>query len=172
MNKNTKKIIGIVIILVLILAVVWVVYESFKPEPASINSSNELPDENKGLDNLINDVMMNEINNTVNEVSNNEIDEDTDKNEGNSQNGETTDNSEDGNNNSETVDGSATTREEKAIKLAKEYYEKEYGSTDGIYFRYDSISGDGKYRVIASQSGGRTVAFLLVDLSTGEVTKK
>lgn len=171
MNKNTKKIIGIVIILVLILAVIWVAYESFKPEPASINSSNDLPDENKELDNIINDVMKNETTNTVNETANNEMDENVINGENSDENEEVADNTETSNG-SETVEGSTKSREEKAVELAKEFYEKEYGSTEGIYFRYDSISGDGKYRVVASQSGGKTVAFLLVDLSTEEVTKK
>ena len=171
MNKNTKKIIGIVIILVLILAVIWVAYESFKPEPASINSSNDLPDENKDLANIINDVMTNETTNTVNETANNEVDENVINGENSDENEEVADNTETSNG-SETVEGSTKSREEKAVELAKEFYEKEYGSTEGIYFRYDSISGDGKYRVVASQSGGKTVAFLLVDLSTEEVTKK
>lgn len=164
-----KKIIGIIIIVVLILAVTWVVYESYRPEPTSINSSNDLKDENEGFNNLINDVSTDEETNTIYEVANNEVNEEIDKDE---ENEDVTDNSEKGNTSSETVEGSAKSREEKSVELAKEFYEKEYGSTEGIYFRYDSISGDGKYRVIASQSGGRTVAFLLVDLSTGRVTKK
>ena len=63
-------------------------------------------------------------------------------------------------------------REEKAEKLAKEYYEDEYGNTDDIYFRYDSVYGDGRYIVVARNSSGATVAFLFVNLDTGIVTKK
>lgn len=174
MNKNTKKIIGIVIILVLILAVIWVAYESFKPEPASINSSNDLPDENKGLDNIINDVMTNETTNTVNETANNEVDEEESKDDANesNKNEESTDNSEDNNSGSETVGGSATTREEKAIELAKEYYEKEYGSIDGIYFNNEGVKGDGRYIVRVGSAGEGRDKFLFVDLKTGLVEEK
>ena len=165
MSKNTKKILGIVVIVILILVVIWVVYENVKPEPASVNISNKLPDENVGIDNIINDIFENEVTNTVsNETVNEIIDKGTNKNEESNTNQVDKEDS-------ETVSGTATTREEKAIELAKEYYEEEYGSTEGIYFRYDSIYGDGRYIVIAS-SEGRTVAFLFVDLKTGVVTKK
>ena len=165
MSKNTKKILGIVVIVILILVAIWVVYENVKPEPASVNISNDLPDENVGIDNIINDIFENEVTNTVsNETVNEIIDKGTNKNEESNTNQVDKEDS-------ETVSGTATTRKEKAIELAKEYYEEEYGSTEGIYFRYDSIYGDGRYIVIAS-SEGRTVAFLFVDLKTGVVTKK
>ena len=56
MSKSTKKLLGIVVIVILILAIVWLVYENIKPQPTSVNVTNELPDENKGIDNIINDV--------------------------------------------------------------------------------------------------------------------
>ena len=64
------------------------------------------------------------------------------------------------------------TREEKAVEIAKKYYEKTYGSTEGIYFTYDSVNGDGRYRVIAGTAGSSSNKFLIVNINTGEVTEK
>lgn len=165
MNKSTKKIIGIVIIILLVIAVLGAVYVSLKPKETGIDPSNKLLDETV---NTMNDVVENEIvnetveNKVVNEVSNEEQIDKSDENvEKPVNNG----------NDSEIVEGTTTSREEKAVELAKKYYKKEYGSTDGIYFRYDSINGDGRYRVVAS-TNGKTVAFLLVDLNTETVTQK
>ena len=165
MSKNNKKILGIVIIVILILAIVWLVYENIKPQPTSINTTNELPDENKGIDNIINDLFENEVVNEEVNVTTNEIANET-------VNDDNTENKEENSSTSETVEGTTLSREEKAEKLAKEYYEEEYGSADDIYFRYDSVYGDGRYIVIARKSSGATVAFLFVNLDTGVVTKK
>lgn len=165
MNKSTKKIIGIIIIILLVLAVSGAIYISVKPKETSIEPSNKLLDETV---NTINDVVENEIvnetveNEVINEISN---EEQTNKNEQN------VEKPVDNGNDSEVVEGTTQSREEKAVELAKKYYEKEYGSTEGVYFRYDSINGDGRYRVVAS-SNGKTVAFLLVDLNTEIVTQK
>lgn len=166
MSKGTKKILGIVVIVILILVIVWLVYENIKPQPTSINTTNELPDENKGLDNIINDLFENEETNViVNEIVNETVNEE-----------EKTDdepvNKEENNSTSETIEGTTLSREEKAEKLAKEYYEEEHGINDDIYFRYDSVYGDGRYIVVARNSSGATVAFLFVNLDTGVVTKK
>lgn len=170
MDKSTKKIIGITVVILLILAIIWVVYESVKPQPASIQTSNELPNENLGIENIINDLFTNEVSNTVENEIVNEVVNQT-ENENVNKNNETSSDTNENNNDSETVTGTTTSREEKAVELAKEYYEEEYGNTEGIYFRYDSVYGDGRYIVIASTEG-RTVAFLFVDLNTGIVTKK
>ena len=164
----------IIQIILLILAIIWVVYENVKPQPVSIQTSNELPNENLGIENIINDLFENEVSNTVeNEIVNEVMNEvvDQTENENVNQNNETSSEINENNNDSETVTGTTTSREEKAVELAKEYYEEEYGSAEGIYFRYDSVYGDGRYIVIASTEG-RTVAFLFVDLNTGIVTKK
>ena len=165
MNKSTKKVIGIVIIILFVIAVLGAVYVSVKPKETSIQPSNKLLEESS---NIINDVNKNEITNEKieNEIVNEISDEEQNKNEEVITN--ETDNTE---NDSETVEGTTLSREEKAVELAKKYYKEEYGSTDEIYFRYDSINGDGRYRVVAS-SNGKTVAFLLVDLDTETVTKK
>ena len=166
MSRNTKKILGIVVIVILILAVIWVVYENIKPEPANVNISNELPDENVGIDNIINDIFENEVTNTVsNEIVNEVIDKGTNKNEESNTNQVDKEDS-------ETVSGTATTREEKAIELAKEYYEEEYGSTEGIYFRYEGIKGDGRYIIRAGTAGTGRDKFFFIDLKTGIVEEK
>ena len=170
MRKSTKKLLGIVIIVILILAIVWLVYENIKPEPTSVHTTNELPDENKGIDNIINNLFENEaVNKEANAITNEIVNEtvDEDKKADNE-----TVNKEENNSTSETVEGTTLSREEKAIEKAKEYYKDEYGSIDGIYFRYDSVYGDGRYIVVARNSSGATVAFLFVDLDTGIVTKK
>lgn len=166
MSKNTKKILGIVVIVILILVVIWVVYENVKPEPASVNISNKLPDENVGIDNIINDIFENEVTNTVsNETVNEIIDKGTNKNEESNTNQVDKEDS-------ETVSGTATTRKEKAIELAKEYYEEEYGSTEGIYFRYEGIKGDGRYIIRAGTAGTGRDKFFFIDLKTGIVEEK
>ena len=49
--------------------------------------------------------------------------------------------------------GTTASREERAVELAKEYYEEEYGSTDGVYFRYE-VNCDGRYIVRAGSAEG------------------
>ena len=169
MSKNTKTVLVIIVIALLTLAIIWAVYESYKPEPASINTTTNLPDENKGLDNIINDFVVNEVNNNVEEEN---IVEEENKNNINQQEKEEDNNENENTESSEVVPGTSETREEKAIELAKEFYEEEYGSTDGIYFRYDSVYKDGRHIIVASSDGGKTVAFLFVDLNTGLVQKK
>lgn len=175
MDKSTKKIIGITVIILLILAIIWVVYESVKPQPASIQTSNELPNENLGIENIINDLFENEVSNTVeNEIVNevmNEVVNQT-ENENVNKNNETSSDINENNNDSETVTGTTTSREEKAVELAKKYYEKEYGNSDGIYFDNQGVYGDGRYIVRAGSAGNGVNMYLLVDLNTEIVTKK
>ena len=72
---------------------------------------------------------------------------------------------------SEVVEGTTMSREERAIEIAKEYYEEEYGNSDDLYFSCDGVNTEGKYIVRAS-SNAVNVAFLIVDLNTGLVTEK
>ena len=110
-----KKVIAVIVIFVLILAIIWIVYESVKPEPVSISATNELPNENMGLDNIINDIFENETNTTneneiVNETAQNNVDEDKKTTE----NDNSEDNTDSNSNNSEIVSGTNTSREEKS----------------------------------------------------------
>ena len=176
MSKGGKSFLIVVIIVLLALGVVWAVYENYKTEPANVNATTDLPNENKGIDNIINDFVENEIVNTVEEANVLEENTATDNEEVSSNK---TDDSNSNNNNdstssgnsSEIVEGTTTSREEKAIELAKDYYEEEYGNSNDIYFRYDGVNTEGKHIVVAS-SNAVTVAFLIVDLNTGLVTEK
>lgn len=172
MSKGAKSFLVIVVIVLLVLGIVWAVYENYKTEPANINATTDLPDENKGIDNIINDFVENEIVNTVEEA--NVVEDTTTDNEevsgNNSNSNENSDSSSSGNS-SEVVEGTSTSREERAIELAKEYYEEEYGNSDDLYFSYEGVNGEGKHIVRAS-SNAVNVAFLIVDLNTGLVTEK
>ena len=164
MSKGAKKILGTVIIIILVLAVIWLVYESVKAEPAQINETNELPNENMGIDNVINELYDEEETNTTEEEikkEDNSKDENVDK-----QTEEKNQSS-----NSEVVSGTKTSREEKAVELAKEYYETEYDNVEDVYFRCDTVNTNGDYVVIASNNGV-TLAYLIVDLATETVTEK
>lgn len=174
MSKNTKIIIIAIVIIVLLAAIIWVVYESFKSEPASIGETNVLPNENMGIDNVTNEFLeegTNNINETnsldtnvvANELEDEQVSSEATTNEANDNNG---------NKDSEKVYGTVADREARAVELAKEYYAEEYGSTDGVYFRYDSVNSDGRYRVVAGSAEGGSNKFLLVNLSTGEVQEK
>ena len=165
MRKGTKKVIGAIIIIILILAVIWLVYESVKPEPASIEPVNELPNENMGLDNIINNLFENVETNVTTE---NEVVNETTTNATNTKETETTESSA---STSEVVSGTAISREEKAVELAKEYYEEEYGSTEGIYFTYDSVYQDGRYIVRAGTADTGTM-YLFVNLDTEIVSER
>ncbi len=174
MSKGGKTFLILVIIVLLALGIMWAVYENYKTEPANINATTDLPDENKGIDNIINDFVENEIVNSVEEA--NVVSEDSttlEENANSSGDSNSNENVEDTNkgNSSEVVEGTTMSREERAIELAKEYYEEEYGDSDDIYFRYDGVNGEGKHIVVAS-SNAVTVAFLIVDLNTGLVTEK
>ena len=81
-------------------------------------------------------------NEAANEASGNVTDEPEEEPENNGQS-----NTENNSSTSEVVPGTTASREERAVELAKEYYAEEYGSTDGVYFRYDSVNSDGRYRV-------------------------
>ena len=167
MSKKGKIILGIVIIVLLIAGIVWGIYEATKQEPVSIDSVNETPNENMGLENEVNEVA-NEITNSVleNEIVNEISNEIQDENSESSNTEDTTKGEDFGK--TEVVTGTNASREEKAEELAKKYYENKYGSADGIYFRYDSVYEDGSLMVIASEQG-TTKAFLAVNLNTEEV---
>lgn len=164
MSKGAKRFLIVIVIAIVVLAIIWIVYEANKPEPASINAATELPDENKGIDNIINDFVENEVVSEEDENANEDAtagekeEEVTDTNSGNSS--------------SELMPGTNESREERAVELAKEYYEDEYGSLDGIYFRCDSVYKDGRYVVTVTSGPNETLAFLYVDLRTELVEER
>ena len=164
MSKGAKRFLIVIVVAIVVLAIIWIVYEANKPEPASINAATELPDENKGIDNIINDFVENEVVGEEDENANEDAtagekeEEVTDTNSGNSS--------------SELMPGTNESSAERAVELAKEYYEDEYGSLDGIYFRCDSVYKDGRYVVTVTSGPNETLAFLYVDLRTELVEER
>lgn len=164
MSKGAKRFLIVIVVAIVVLAIIWIVYEANKPEPASINAATELPDENKGIDNIINDFVENEV------VSEEDENANEDATAGEKEEVVTDTNS--GNSSSELMPGTNESREERAVELAKEYYEEEYGSLDGIYFRCDSVYKDGRYVVTVTSGPNETLAFLYVDLRTELVEER
>lgn len=164
MSKGAKRFLIVIVVAIVVLAIIWIVYEANKPEPASINAATELPDENKGIDNIINDFVENEV------VSEEDKNANEDATAGEKEEVVTDTNS--GNSSSELMPGTNESREERAVELAKEYYEEEYGSLDGIYFRCDSVYKDGRYVVTVTSGPNETLAFLYVDLRTEIVEER
>lgn len=169
MSKSAKKIIIGVIMLVLILAIIWAIYETMKPEPVSIEATNELPNENMGVDDVTNDFLQNEV---INDIEENKIvNETTDKSESNEvvENESSKDDKE---SDTEVISGTNMSRNEKAIEIAKKYYEEEYGSIDGVYFDNQGIYNDGRYIVRAGTAGQSMNLFLLVNIESELVEEK
>ena len=166
MKKGTKTLIVALVIVLLIAGISWAAYEKAGEKVADLPEVDETSNENMGITNKVDDLVENEIANTVqNEIANettvNEVSEENNVDE---ENNNTSD--------SEVITGTNATREEKAVEIAKKYYEETYGSTEGIYFTYDSVNGDGRYRVIAGTAGSSSNKFLIVNINTGEVTEK
>lgn len=174
MSKNTKIIIIAIVIIVLLAAIIWVVYESFKSEPASIGETNVLPNENMGIDKVTNEFLeegTNNINETnsvdtnvvANELEDEQVSSEATTNEANDNNG---------NKDSEKVYGTVADREARAVELAKEYYEEEYGNADELNFDYEALNGDGRYIVRAGKPGVGRNKFFYVDIDTEIVEEK
>lgn len=178
MSKNTKIIIVAIVIIVLLAAIIWVVYESFKSEPASIGETNVLPNENMGIDNVTNDFLEEDVNNVneTNSVDTNVVANEMEDEHGSSE--EPTIESNSGNNSSndnkdsEKVYGTVADREARAVELAKEYYEEEYGNADELNFDYEALNGDGRYIVRAGKPGVGRNKFFYVDIDTEIVEEK
>ncbi len=175
MKKSTKTIIGVVVIILLIAGISFAAYEATKSEPVDIAEVNETANEGMEEANIINEVTENDVENTTieneianevtNEVAQNEVVQNTTTEQNDDENEEYIGSG------SEVVTGTNATREERAVELAKEYYEETYGSTDGVYFTYDSVNDDGRYIVIAGAAGSGSNKFIFVNLNTEEVAE-
>jgi len=158
MNKNLRNILLVVVIVVAIFGIIWFIYDMMKIEPADTNTvDTNLMDENTGLDNLLNGLFENVA---TNEQIQNEVEDD----------GNIVKKDETSNNTVDTsTSESITSKEERAIELVKQ----EWGGTDGVYFSNESIDSEGRYIVTVRNSGTTNLlAFFLVDVSTGIVTKQ
>lgn len=154
MDKTMKKSLIIILIVIVLFAIIWMVYDMLKKEPVNANvTDTNLEDENTGLDNIINELFDNVI---VNDIDANEIEDDANiTNEQTSNVGSSTE--------------SVTSKEQKAIELVK----KAWGDTDGVYFSNMSIDSQGRYIVSVNDSSStRTLAFFVVDVDRELVTKQ
>lgn len=159
MEKNAKRSVLIILIMILLFVIIWFVYDSFKKEPANANAvTTNITDKNSGLDNVINDLFekadINEID--ANLIGNTIVDDNT-----NSTNETVT------NTGSSTT--SVTSKEQKAVALVK----KAWGDTDGVYFSNMSIDNQGRYIVSVNDAKTtKTLAFFKVDVDKELVTKQ
>ena len=166
MSKKAKRIIGVIIIIILVIGVIWLLNEYARPEPTSLEPVNELPNEDMEENKTIANIVKDEPNNIVYEPEKIEPQEPTttEKKENNSSSVSKSE--------SEVISGTSANREEQAVELAKEYYEHEYGSTEGVYFNYNDIYKDGRYIITVGNANGGANIFLYVNLSTGEVSSE
>lgn len=172
MKKETKTITIIVLAVVIILALIWGLYATFKTEESAVNPANNLSDESMGLSDTANSINENAITNseaqnevaneTTDETGNEVVDEEVTEPEATESNTGSE---------SEIVTGTTASREDRAEELAKEYYEKEYGSADEIYFTYQSVNSDGRYIIRAGNADSGTNMFLYVNIDTGKVSE-
>ncbi len=167
MSKGTKKVVGVVIIIVLILLVSWLVYRGTKSEQANINETNTMQSEDMKISNEVNEII--EENNVVEE----EVaipEEDNNEEEAVKTTEEEEKPKQSSTSNSEVVAGTNADREKRAVELAKKYYENEYGSTEGLNFEVDDIDGAGRY-IVKYGTPDRSM-YLYVNLSTETVSEK
>lgn len=159
MNKSITRSILVIAIVLVAFAIVWVVYDIVKKEPANANIvDSNLNDENTGLDNVINSLFEEVESNEVkqNETFNNILNGIDEKNEIEKEKAE-----------SETVSGSVTSREKKAVELVKDFW----GEDDSVYFSYQSIDNQGRYIVSVNRKDSSVLAWFKVDVDNEIVTK-
>ena len=166
MSKKTKKILGIIIAILLVIGVIWLLNSYAKPQTTSIEPVNEQHNENMGVSNEIINVVEQEETNIINETKEEIVNEEPDS----TAKEEVKENNEKDEEDSEVVSGTSASREEQAVELAKKYYEKEYGSAEGVYFTYTDIYKDGRYIVTVGNADGGSNSFLYVNIKTGEVS--
>lgn len=165
MSKSTKNILILIVIGLLILGIAIAVYDNLKTEPMDANTSKEniLDDANSGLENFINDIF------DENDIGN----ETTTTEKGNVQANNTQTSSKPENSNSNSTDNQSTPGEKKALELAKDAWQKEWGNLDDVSFNNESIQSDGKYIVSVNDSKTtRVIRRYIVDTTTGVVEEQ
>ena len=151
MSKTTKNFLILIVITLAIFAIISAVYQYFKTEPIDANtmSNKTIIDANTGLENMIN-TLLDEEENVGNEETTNQIEEKEQI---------------------EDVDNNMTQRENKAIKLAKEQWKKDWGNLEGVAFNV-SVQNDGKYGVtVYDIKTTQSIQFYIVDVDT-EIVKE
>lgn len=163
MSKGAKKGLGLIIIIILIVIVAYLIYGNTTKETNNSNTLNTVQRENSEELNTIENKTQNEIVNVIEEDEEVVNEEKTEPEIDNEEENEPTQES-------EVVSGNTLTREEKAVEYAKKYYEEEYGSSEGVNFANDGIREDGTY-IVRSGTVEKPM-YLIVNISTGEVTEK
>ena len=172
MSKTTRNILIVVVIVLLVFAIILAVYNQFKSEPmdANVEKENILDDANAGLENLINDIL------EENEENSNNIDDNSESNNV-SKNTQTSNtnvqNQSSSDNTSNVTENQTTPGEQKAIELVKTEWKKEWGDLDGVSFNNVAIRDDGKYEVSVNDSKTTKVIHrYIVDTDTGIVEER
>ena len=172
MNKTTKTVLIIAIIVLLIFGVALAVYNHFKAEPMDANTTgggNVLDNANNGLENLINDILDEENE----ESANNEQNTDENNNTTNIQASNTQTQNQSSNNVGANTENQTTPGEQKAVELVKESWKKEWGNLNDVSFNNVMIQGDGKYVVSVNDSKTtKVIRRYVVDTVTGLVEEK
>lgn len=172
MSKTTRNILIVVVIVLLVFAIILAVYNQFKSEPmdANVEKENILDDANAGLENLINDIL------EENEENSNNIDDNSESNNvsTNTQTSNTNvQNQSSSDNTSNVTENQTTPGEQKAIELVKTEWKKEWGDLDGVSFNNVAIRDDGKYEVSVNDSKTtRVIHRYIVDTDTGIVEER
>lgn len=168
MSKSTKNILIIVVIVLLVFAIIFAVYEHFQSKPMNANTTkpeNILPDANTGLENMLNDIL-DENTEQNNEESNNEVQNtsSTTSTNSNTQTSKEPEVTED--------DNRMTPRETRAIELVKAQWLQEWGSIKDVSFNV-SIQSDGKYGVtVYDTTTTQSIQFYIVDVDAGDVKER
>ncbi len=171
MNKTTRNILIIVVIVLLAFGIILAVYNHFKTEPIDANMANEniLDDANTGLDNIINDILDED---NVENAENEEEAKNTENEKTNTQASSSKTNTQSSKNDNK-VDLESTSGEKKAIELAKKEWKKEWGNLNDVSFNNVMVQGDGKYVVSVNDSTTtEVIRFYVVDIKTGIVEEK
>ena len=172
MSKTTRNILIVVVIVLLVFAIILAVYNQFKSEPmdANVEKENILDDANAGLENLINDIL------EENEENSNNIDDNSESNNvsTNTQTSNTNvQNQSSSDNTSNVTENQTTPGEQKAIEFVKTEWKKEWGDLDGVSFNNVAIRDDGKYEVSVNDSKTtRVIHRYIVDTDTGIVEER
>lgn len=170
MSKTNRNILITIVVVLLIFGISIALYSHFKSEPmnANIENNNILDDANKGLENLINDILNEENNENNEDNENNENKEESNVNKQNDINTENT-NKDDTNN----IGNQTTPGEKKALELVKKEWKKKWGDLSGVSFNNESIQSDGKYVISVNDSKTtRVIRRYIVDTYTGIVEEK
>ncbi len=159
MNKTTRNILIMIIIILLIFAIIFVWYQKFKTEPLDTNtvSGNILNDANTGLDNILDNILDNKnIENTNNVENTQNKQENTNKEQ----------------ENDTDLENQMTSKESKAINLVKEQWKKEWGNLDDVSFNV-SVRSDGKYLVtVYDITSTQLIQGYIVDVETETIKEK